>query len=420
MLKRIMEELDQGQEIRKNLIQIKEYIKEEEKRRELSELLTDDFIFINFLQHEDPKVRKNTALILGQLDADKSVTEALYEAYKKEETLFVKSSYLTSLKNLDCDEYMPYFEERYEELLSADVPENEKKHVREERKALEQLLNREQKHSFCGFEIESEVILTTDRGFAEVTAGQIYRAKTAISSSGVRVRTKNLRPILNIRTYREILFPIRDAKNMKADAKTVGKILRDSNLIELLEQHLEGSAPYYFRIQVNSSMEGREKAEFIKETVCVLEEESGYQLVNSKDRYEIEIRLIQNKERSFNAYLKFYTLPLHRFSYRENALAVSIHPSLAALLLQLAKPYLTEQAAVLDPFCGVGTMLIEREQILHTRTLYGTDIFGEAIQGARENSELANVEAVYIQRDFFDFSHRHKFDEIITNMPVKG
>ena len=111
---------------------------------------------------------------------------------------------------------------------------------------------------------------------------------------------------------------------------------------------------------------------------------------------------------------------MRRFSYRKNALAVSINPAQAALMLYLAKPYLKEDAAVLDPFCGVGTMLIERNKVLPARSLYGIDIYGQAIEGARENTQLAGVEISYIQKNFFDFTHRHKFDEIVTNMPTRG
>lgn len=69
-------------------------------------------------------------------------------------------------------------------------------------------------------------------------------------------------------------------------------------------------------------------------------------------------------------------------------------------MLYLAKPYLKEDAAVLDPFCGVGTMLIERNKVLPARSLYGIDIYGQAIEGARENTELAGAEISYIQKNF--------------------
>lgn len=97
-----------------------------------------------------------------------------------------------------------------------------------------------------------------------------------------------------------------------------------------------------------------------------------------------------------------------------------MHPSLAALIMELAAPYLKENAQIIDPFCGVGTMLIERDIRVPAREKYGTDIFGEAIDGARENAALAGEQINFIHRDFFDFRHDYLFDEIVTNMPVRG
>ena len=65
MLEVILEDLKNQHEVRKNLIQIKELLKDEETRKELSELSAGNSIFLEFLNDEDPKVRKNAALILG-------------------------------------------------------------------------------------------------------------------------------------------------------------------------------------------------------------------------------------------------------------------------------------------------------------------------------------------------------------------
>ena len=53
-------------------------------------------------------------------------------------------------------------------------------------------------------------------------------------------------------------------------------------------------------------------------------------------------------------------------------------------LAKLAQPYLKANAQVLDPFCGVGTMLIERNKLAPANPMYGIDIFGEAIDKAME------------------------------------
>ena len=65
-------------------------------------------------------------------------------------------------------------------------------------------------------------------------------------------------------------------------------------------------------------------------------------------------------------------------------------------------------------------MLIERDIAQPAREKYGIDIFGPAIEGARENASLAGEKINFIHRDYFDFKHDYLFDEIITNMPVRG
>lgn len=65
-------------------------------------------------------------------------------------------------------------------------------------------------------------------------------------------------------------------------------------------------------------------------------------------------------------------------------------------------------------------MLIERAVRVPAGEMYATDIFGEAVEKGRENASLAGVKINFIHRDFFDFKHDYLFDEVITNMPVRG
>lgn len=146
----------------------------------------------------------------------------------------------------------------------------------------------------------------------------------------------------------------------------------------------------------------------------------GKRLRNDPSDYEIEIRLMERRDGTFLPLVKLHTLKDTRFSYRKYSLPVSIKPSGAALVAALASPWMKKGGQVLDPFCGVGTMLIERDKAKEAGPMYGIDTFGEAIKGARENTYLAGKEINYIHRDFFDFTHGYLFDEIITNMPVRG
>lgn len=252
-----------------------------------------------------------------------------------------------------------------------------------------------------------------------MTAAQVKGGKTTILKSGVRVVTSHIRPILDIPTYREILFPL-NIKKLEPEPKLMAKALANSNLLELLEKAHKTKDSFYFRLGIHSRMSLDKRSDFAKKCSFALEQETGRRLYNSTSDYEVEIRLMEGREGTFLPLVKLYTFREERFAYRKRTVATSIRPEQAALAAYLAKPYMKEKAQILDPFCGVGTMLIERDRVCLARVMYGIDTFGEAIDGAWENTKLAGKHVNYIHRDFFTFHHEYLFDEIITNMPDRG
>ncbi|HEY6395765.1 MAG TPA: methyltransferase domain-containing protein, partial [Candidatus Binataceae bacterium] len=62
----------------------------------------------------------------------------------------------------------------------------------------------------------------------------------------------------------------------------------------------------------------------------------------------------------------------------------SLRPSIAAALAWLSEP--AEDDIVLDPFCGAGTVLIERAHLGRYRMLYGSDNDAAALEAARANA----------------------------------
>lgn len=136
------------------------------------------------------------------------------------------------------------------------------------------------------------------------------------------------------------------------------------------------------------------KSTFARRFSAELERLSGRMLVNAPSDYEIELRLLEKRDGGYACFLKLLTIAHGRFAYRKNAVAASIHPATAAMIVALAEPYLKENAQILDPFCGVGTMLIERDIRVPAREKYGIDIFGEAIRGARENASYAGRKSI--------------------------
>ena len=161
------------------------------------------------------------------------------------------------------------------------------------------------------------------------------------------------------------------------------------------------------------------KGSFIRGVASRLDMLEKGRIQNNDTDYEVELRLIERSDGTLAPMLKLFTLKDRRFAYRKVSTAQSMAPVNAALVLRLAQSYLREGAQVLDPFCGTGTLLIERELILPSGTCYGIDTFGEAIEKARVNTgTIGHIN--YINRNFFDFTHAYAFDELITELPQEG
>jgi 23S rRNA G2445 N2-methylase RlmL len=94
-----------------------------------------------------------------------------------------------------------------------------------------------------------------------------------------------------------------------------------------------------------------------------------------------------------------------------------MHPATAAAVLHYAGVYLKENARVLDPFCGSGTFLIEREKFRKCEALTGVDIAHAAIDIARQNAAAAGSRAKFIVNDCLRFTADRKYDEVIANLP---
>lgn len=425
MLEQKYENLRKGENLRETLSFLRNEIKEKEKLSVLKGIAGDGKEIICLLSDEDAKTRKNAALLIGDLGLSNAVT-SLLESYRKETTLFVKSSYLTALNKLEATDSLDFFKKRFEELQGMEVPEEEKKHINEELRELHKIITSMEgvpKHTFTGFQKPHEMLLTTNREQREVTMQEVgtlsaaVQRKTELHPLGVKVFSKELMPFTKLRTYRELLFPIAVEGKIEKNAQVAAKQLWNSNLYAFLTECHKGIDAFAFRLEVK----GREpQIDFVKKLSSALEQVSGFKLRNSTKAYEIELRLMETKDGDYVPFLKLFTLQMKRFGYRKNAIAMSIHPATAAMLTYLAKPYLKEGAQILDPCCGVGTMLIERDICVPAGDMYGTDIFGDAIEMGRENATLAGEKINFVHRDFFDFRHNYPFDEIITNMPVKG
>lgn len=422
-MERILKELKEKVNSRSNLSSLRQQIKEDDKYNQLSASLEEyRDLFVSFLEDEDAKTRKNAALLLGDLACQESV-EALLDAYEKETTLFVKASYLQALEQMDVTDKLPVLKGKLAELLHAEVTDENKKHVDEEIRALRKIMILHEGIKHHTPDIKGKmvsVILLTNRTQRETVRRMVDCGDAKVHPLGVWVDTDNLPALMKIRTFRDMVFPLQLEGFISNEPVEAAKQIWESDVLGLLDSLHKEKGEYYFRIECKGAMELDERSGFTKKLASELEELSKGQLINSTSDYEVELRLIANKDGGFFPVLRLSTIKKRRFTYRKNAIAASIHPSTAALIMELSKDYLKEDAQIIDPFCGVGTMLIERHKKVPAREMYGVDIFGDAIKFARENTEAAGLRINYIHRDFRDFKHTYLFNEIITNMPVRG
>ncbi|MBQ6843910.1 MAG: methyltransferase [Agathobacter sp.] len=422
-MEQILKELENKENIRTNLSTLRQQIKDGEKKRKLQQDMEKwKTLFLEFLKNEDAKTRKNAALLLGDL-AYEPALHTLYDAYIEEKTLFVKAAYLQALAELNVTEKLPDLRDTLQQLLEMEVEPENKKHIDEEIRALRKIIIQNEgisRHTadFKGKKVS--VILLTNRIQRETIRRTVEDGIATLHPLGVHVETEHLEKLLKLRTYRDMVFPLHVDGFLPADAQKAAQGIMDAGVLELLDSLHKEDGEFYFRIEVKSAMDLEARSTFTRKLAGELEYLSKGRLINSTSDYEVEIRLIANKDGLFFPCLRLATIKNNRFAYRKNTIATSIHPSTAALIMELSKDYLKENAQIIDPFCGVGTMLIERNKKVPAREIYGTDIFGEAIVYARENTEFAGAKVNYIHRDFFDFKHDYVFDEIVTNMPLRG
>lgn len=96
--------------------------------------------------------------------------------------------------------------------------------------------------------------------------------------------------------------------------------------------------------------------------------------------------------------------------------AASLNATVAHAMCRLTSPEAGE--VVVDPMCGAGTILVERNRLTRPRLLIGGDLFARPLQVARGNLDAAGVDAQLLQWDARRLPlERHSVDAVICNPP---
>lgn len=102
--------------------------------------------------------------------------------------------------------------------------------------------------------------------------------------------------------------------------------------------------------------------------------------------------------------------------YKHEHLPASLRPTVAASMAWLARP--SAQDIMLDPFCGAGTILIERGLLAPFERGLGGDIRAEAVRMAERNARAAHVSLSLQEWDARQLPLAHdSVNRIITNLP---
>lgn len=410
----IIARIQNNQDVRQNVLLLKNRCKEDQN------IVIESQVLIPLLDHEDPKVRKNTVMICRYLDLE-DMASLLVSKFLKEENWIVKSEMMETLllfdlESNDLDKLKVYFDQM------VSVKREPMVHIDTMLTKLFTLLRQSGLIAYPVFKkipAQTTVLLTTLKGHAPFVLDKLTTKAKKENSMGVLARIDDLEEIEKIRSYQDIYFVLSGFKNISFDVEDLSKALYQSNLLSLLDAiHGEGYR-YGFRIDRQQVKESLLKNDDLRKIGFALQDLSHGRLFNTVSDYDIELRLIASKQGYCKAFLKLYTRQDKRFSYRQYTLPTSMQPYVAASLMDRIRPYMASHARVIDLCCGTGTLLIERNKWHSCRFTMGLDIYGEAIQMARQNTKKANVDIQYVQRDFNTFHHVHQFDEIYGNLPIQ-
>ncbi len=332
---------------------------------------------------EDKKARKLSCMLIG-ICAPNECAQKLFNVLETEKIRFVKPSIILALGNSDNPE-------KY--LKNYVIEPGEIKHVEAESAAIKKALAKTLPKPTDVKVILPKMVIVTSRKLSALIS-ELNDKKVAydrVGYNGLNIKTAELK---KIRCYDEALYHIGTIQELRKAAY----VLDSFGCTGLVYRIEAGKLPIAQRIDTIKKISRGMAAH-------------GY--TDNPSSYSFEIRPMPDN--------KLFAIfkDKSRFTYRVETIPASINPVTAASVMQICKPYMKPNADVLDPFCGSGTMLIERGIIKPVKSLVGVDISDAAIDAAHSNCKASDQQISLIRSDFMNYTIS-KFDEIISNMPVRN
>ncbi|MBO4384489.1 MAG: methyltransferase [Clostridia bacterium] len=364
------------------------------------------------LAGDNAKLRRNSARLAGALRRESFVPE-LTRALGSETQRLVRPSMILALGSIGGEEAKAFLS-AYSVAPAAD--ETEEKHFKEETDALTSALRSfapSEEHAFTGFSEPVTVELRAPDRLTRPLADELGELGLACfdgRSDSLKIKTADYPALFEARCFTEALFPIGQSDCVpSAIAKKAAPFL-----FSLMRSSHSGKPPFRFRVELKAAVKDPARRQSLVRDIAAACESD--ELVNAPSDYEAELR-VEGDERGVRLFVKLFTVPDERFSYRKESIPASINPAVAASVIRFAQDRFRVGARVIDPCCGSGTMLIERAKLSPCQSLTGVDIAHRAIDAARTNTAIAGVNAKYIVNDILRFECHRPYDELIANLP---
>ena len=287
-------------------------------------------------------------------------------------------------------------------------------------------------YEFTGIKKRIPLLLSLPHTYGSYAKSALIRAgilesDIRVTPYGVRVMTDDMDTIMACRLFDKLYLTVPIRRGDRLTEESAKSTISDSMLLRIIDTYIRGERPVPVRIRVELPVEGlgkksrhraRDEQSRLTELFSgIIESAVPGALATASSGYECELYMPGRPDGSFGMYLWCASMGDERFSYRRAVESTSMSPARAAVLHEMLHRYIIEEDSVLDPFCGTGTLLIERMKHGRCGNVFGTDISAQMIGGARANAALSSEHIHFIQRDFFDFTYDGTFDEIITELP---
>lgn len=224
--------------------------KQEKYARQLNDIMGSEREALrNALLSNQPKLRKNAAVLMGQLKVSSDV-KYLKQALSVEDTRFVRPSMLLSLGSIGGDEAKAALASY---TIQPANSEDEKVHFEAETEAYKTTMRSFltfEKHEFTALNRPCEIELRSPDKLSDPLARELaehgFRV-SAVHRSDVHVHTEDMMGLFACRCFTEALIEI--SANSNPDPKSMG-IKAKSFLEKLLPACHTGKPPFGYRLEI--------------------------------------------------------------------------------------------------------------------------------------------------------------------------